>query len=111
VDDPILPLTVRAADVPSGWVLRVAGELDAATAPELLATFDGLPVHGSEVVVDIAEVSFIDSSGLRALLQLRQAAEATDRVLVVRRPARQAWRLLQLSGLTGLVAPDENASA
>ena len=111
MDEPIQPLTVRAADVPSGWMLRVAGELDAATAPDLLATFDGLPVQGDEVVVDIAEVSFIDSSGLRALLQMRQAAESTDRALVVRRPARQAWRLLQLSGLTGLLAPDENAPA
>jgi anti-sigma B factor antagonist len=111
VDDRVLPLSVRVSDVPSGWVLRVTGELDAATAPDLLAAFDGLPVQGQEVVVDMAAVSFVDSSGLRALVQLRQAAESTGRQLVVRRPARQALRLLQLSGLTELVAPDEAAPA
>jgi anti-sigma B factor antagonist len=107
VDDAIAPLTVRVSQLPSGWVLRVAGELDAATAPQLVATFQELPVHGSEVVVDIAEVSFIDSSGLRSLLLIRQETDATDRVLLLRRPARQAQRLLQMSGLTELLAPDE----
>jgi anti-sigma B factor antagonist len=107
VDDAIAPLTVRVSAAPSGWVLRVAGELDAASAPQLVAAFQELTPDGREVVVDIAEVSFIDSSGLRALLVIRQEAAATERILLVRRPARQARRLLQMSGLTELLAPDE----
>jgi anti-sigma B factor antagonist len=111
VDDAIAPLSVRVSEGPSGWVLRVSGELDTATAPQLVAGFQELAVLGHEVVVDIAEVSFIDSSGLRSLLLIRQEAEATDRALLVRRPARQARRLLQMSGLEELLAPDESESA
>lgn len=57
-------------------VVRPEGELDMATAPELDGQISEL--HGSgfgHVVVDLAGLTFMDSSGLRLLLQHSKAAE------------------------------------
>lgn len=52
-------------------VAHVTGELDTYTVPDARRVFDGLrATTGSEVVVDLREVTFLDSSGLGALIGL-----------------------------------------
>lgn len=58
------------------------------------------------VEIDMAEVAFIDSSGIRALLRLREAAGASGRRLRVRNPSSDVRRLLDLIGVTELLAAD-----
>lgn len=58
---------VRAETTPAGVVVvRVSGDLDLATAPTLEKVFAGRP-QGSRVVIDLAECTFLDSSGVRVL--------------------------------------------
>jgi len=47
----------------TGW--KLAGEIDAHTAPDLATALVQLP--DGDVVVDVADVSFMDSSGLNAM--------------------------------------------
>jgi len=56
-------------------VVTIRGRLDAATAPDLEAQLKTLLARGnSHIVVDMAEVTYISSSGLKVLLgALRQA--------------------------------------
>ena len=68
--------TVHLEEV--GGLLRgtVVGELDLLTEPELLAAF-GQALQATEAtatVLDLRQVGFIDSSGLRAVLQCRDRA-------------------------------------
>ena len=81
-------------------VVIVSGELDAATADRLAQHLKRSPAAR---VLDVSAVSFIDASGLRVLLA------ATDRNgerrLVLREPSRSVMRLLDITGLTGLLAP------
>jgi anti-sigma B factor antagonist len=51
------------------------------------------------VVIDLSGVGFIDSSGLRVLVEAHQRAEAEARRLVLSGPSRQVLRLLEISGL------------
>jgi anti-anti-sigma factor len=44
-------------------------------------------------------VSFIDSSGIRALISSQQAIEARSSVLTIRNPSPAVLRLFQLSSL------------
>lgn len=71
-------LTISTEDTEAGHVIKVGGELDLASAPQLsecLAEPGGDPAQ--PVVLDLSGVSFIDSSALRALLLSgRQLAEA-----------------------------------
>jgi anti-sigma B factor antagonist len=81
-------------------VLHQTGDLDAYTAPELRARLheatDGRARH---VVVDLADVTFIDSAGLGALVGAhRRMQEGGGRLSIVRPPPLVA-RAFELTGL------------
>jgi anti-sigma B factor antagonist len=85
------------ADVP---VLDVRGEIDVASAPELQDTLAGVIRTTPRIlVVNLAEVTFIDSSGLGVLIGAVKAMRASggDLRLVVTQP--HIIRLLELTGL------------
>ncbi|MFI0405623.1 STAS domain-containing protein [Actinomadura sp. 3N508] len=93
--------------------VTVVGEVDMATV-ELLRGYVGAVlagiVHGraaERVVMQVSGVSFIDAAGLGALVELRKRArrEGVRLLLVGVSPA--LWRLLRLTGLTGLAGPGE----
>ena len=69
---------------PSG--LRLRGEIDAHSATTLASHLDPLPVSTGDVVIDLSEVGFIDSSGLRVLVEAHQRAENEARRLVLQWP-------------------------
>ena len=80
-------------------VLAVRGEVDVDTAPELEAALTLLLRSGVDhLTVDVAGVTFIDSSGLYVLARAgRQAREKVG--LVVRNPGPHVGKVLSLSGL------------
>ena len=51
------------------------------------------------VLLDLNELSFVDSPGVSALLRARQEAEATGRRIVLRRPTAQLYQVFALVGL------------
>jgi anti-anti-sigma factor len=83
-----------------GSSVVVTGDLDAHTCPKLDAALDPLPGSG-DVEVDMSAVSFMDSSGLRALIGAHQTAESEERRVVVRKPSPPVARLIEVSGLSG----------
>jgi anti-sigma B factor antagonist len=64
--------------------VRVAGDLDHATAPQLRTALEEALVYARLVLVDVSDVSFMDSSGLRVILEASIGARSQDaRVLLV----------------------------
>ena len=62
-------LSITVAAGPGGEaVVSVSGELDIATGEELRDRLSQVLAHHGDVVVDLAGVTFLDCSGLRALL-------------------------------------------
>lgn len=62
--------SISLEELPLGsWVVRVTGELDLYTAPQLENELETL-IHGdaAHVLVDLSDVPFLDSSGLGVLL-------------------------------------------
>jgi anti-sigma B factor antagonist len=84
---------------PSSFTL--VGEIDAHSAPMLSERLDPLPHGDADVELDMSEVSFIDSSGLRTLIDVHQRAESDNRRLVLRAPSHSVVRLLEVAGLDG----------
>ena len=79
----------------------VRGEIDAATAPALTADLGRALATGSgPVEVDLSAVTFIDSSGLRALIIARHEAEAVGNTLRIVATSDVVSRLLEVTGLT-----------
>jgi len=72
-------LTIRAFEEPARHVLVLDGELDIAGAPAFEAAAARLRELGAvEILVDISDVGFIDSIGVRSILTVK-AACARDR--------------------------------
>jgi anti-anti-sigma factor len=86
-------------------VLHVAGEIDAATAPELRRRLGAAPVVS---VLDMRDVTFLDSSGITALLLADDERDGAEH-LTVRAPSVQVRRVLELTGLVERFGLDDTA--
>ena len=76
----------------------LTGEIDAHTAATVRDTLLPPPCSG-DLRVDVSGVSFIDSSGLRVLLEVHHALVHDLRRLVLIAPSRPLARLIEVAGL------------
>lgn len=97
-------MTVAAVG-PGRYLVRVQGDVDVDEALALMDTIVPLAGSGAEVDLDLDGVTFLGSSGLRAVATaLRAGQEAGGRVVVVA-ASRVARRVLELAGMALLLAP------
>jgi anti-sigma B factor antagonist len=80
------------------------GELDIATAPELVEMLARLRHYGHAVTVDLAEVTFMDSTGLTTLMDAHRQAESNGWSFSVRRPSPVVKRVFDLAGAGRLLS-------
>jgi anti-sigma B factor antagonist len=82
------------------------GTVDLAARPALLAALDGaIEETDGPFVVDLADVDFLDSSGLGVLVHARARLSRTDRRLTVYCPPGPTRRLIELTGVEELLFP------
>ncbi|MEU9110119.1 STAS domain-containing protein [Streptomyces xanthophaeus] len=82
-------------------IVHVGGEMDIDRAPllqEALRTLITQPDCPPDVVLDLTELTFCDSSGLNALLQARLTAVEHNRRIILHAPNQQVTKLLHLTG-------------
>lgn len=91
------PLTVSTSDENAVRRISAAGEIDISTAPILRSPLVEAVREAESVVVDLTEVTFMDSHGLRVLIEARVAAD--DKPFVVAAASPNVRRLINLSGL------------
>jgi anti-sigma B factor antagonist len=94
-------------------VVRVRGELDLSTAPELCGTVERTADNRC-LLIDLSELTFCDSTGLRALVgAVREIEINGGRAALVAPPGGAMDRVLQLSGLGEFlhVAPSVDVAA
>jgi len=80
-------------------VIVVHGDIDVAGGPILETAILGREGDGP-VVIDLGDVFFIDSSGLRSLLGASRRARARDMTVVLRNVGSEVMRLLEITGTT-----------
>ena len=82
-------------------VVHVSGELDLGHADRLSAALNDEPAGagGTPVAIDMSEVTFIDSTGVRALLQAKRRADDAGAAFALVAPSAPVLRVLQLSEL------------
>lgn len=80
-------------------VLTLCGELDSLAAMHLTECLERVDRRAAGLVLDMTGVSFIDSSGLRTLIQARQMFPDDPAALTLRAPQPSTTRLLELTGL------------
>ena len=90
------PFAVEVTSGASGSVVRLAGELDLATIPDLNAC---LAAVDADIVVDMAAVTFIDSTGLDGLIAAHEQAATRCCSFVLRSPTGQVAKVLRVTGV------------
>jgi len=93
--------TLHVHVAPDGAIVA-SGDIDVAGGPILDATIveQEATVGGRAIVIDLTDVTFIDSSGLRSLLAASRRAEERSSVIVLRSPSASVQRLLEITGTT-----------
>ena len=86
-------------------VLRPHGDLDVATGPTLKESITETLVAGDvHLVIDLADVEFIESTVLGALIGGRRRAEAVNGSLCLVWPDHQLLRVFEITGLDKVFA-------
>ncbi|MFN8051007.1 MAG: STAS domain-containing protein [Acidimicrobiales bacterium] len=94
--------SVETVEEMGSITVQATGEIDVATAPQIEAELIAAIEGGSAVTLDLSGVSFIDSSGLRALVTARQRAEEKGVAFSLAGRSPAVERLLQVTGLDGV---------
>jgi ABC-type transporter Mla MlaB component len=116
-DDGVLRITTT--DDPPG--LAIAGEIDETTYPGLVSALDKLTDGPAEIHVSLAQVSYCDLAGLRAIVRITGAesdraggsrADGSRRVVLhgVPRPLKTVLRIVGWDSIPGLALDQLDSS-
>ncbi len=79
--------------------LALAGEVDLSNADDVPAAIQSLAPQEGDLVIDVSELRFIDSTGVRVLLSLASERGQRGGNLVLERPEGVVRRVLGLMGI------------
>jgi anti-sigma B factor antagonist len=89
---------------PDGTVrVSLQGELDVASAPELVEALDELRQADTWFVLDLRKLQFMDSTGLRAVIRVSKQANARGHSLRVIRGNEIVHKVFELTGADAMV--------
>ncbi len=93
------PFEIRSEFDAATARLTVVGELDIATTPQLEEAARATIARGvRSLTIDLSELTFMDSSGLRRLIILDERASSEGWTLRLLKPAGPALTILTLTG-------------
>jgi anti-sigma B factor antagonist len=97
--EPTGPLRIRRARDELGVVLELGGELDLASAPALERELSEIEHEKpGRILIDLSDVSFMDSTGLALMLRAQQSAQTNGHQLCLRPGSPQVQRLFEITG-------------
>jgi len=91
-------------------VVRLAGRLDSQSAPALEAVLPARAQVERALVVDLADVPYVSSAGLRILLKSAKTAKASGAKLVLSGLAAPVREVFDISGFTALFTLRDTAA-
>ncbi|MFB6555891.1 STAS domain-containing protein [Streptomyces sp. NPDC056405] len=93
-------LTLHTHATAAGAVIELAGELDHNTAPDVRAALPDLELRvGQQLVLDLAGLTFCDSSGITVLIAARNHALAAGGTIALAAVPDRVSRIFRIVGL------------
>jgi anti-sigma B factor antagonist len=94
-------LTIHTNELSDGWTsLAVEGEIDLATVEDLQKAINGIADNGGKnLVIDLTGSSFMDSTGLKALVMASRRFDEEGRSFAIAVSGGPVSRLIDLSGV------------
>ena len=100
----MISITLSPRECDGRAVVALRGELDVASAASAAAALTAVAARAPELIVDLAGLEFIDSSGLAALVLARKRARQAGGDLLLAAPQDQVLRVLAAARLAGVFA-------
>ena len=100
--------TIESMRLQDGILLALSGELDLASVSAVDAELRRAEQAHGLIVVDLARVTFMDASGLAALIAADLRLRERHGCLAVVRASRQVARLFELTGAAGQLTMAED---
>jgi anti-sigma B factor antagonist len=97
----LLHVTVEPLEDAS--LVRVAGEVDVTTIPRLRRELDAARDEGVTVLLDLSDVTFMDSTGLHLLLEASRDSAGSEWGFFILRPSHVVQRLIAVSHTADLL--------
>lgn len=98
--EPDFAVVLRTPPLGQPALIEVLGELDSGTCEQLLETVENQVAAGARrLTLDLRQMSFIDSAGMRALIMIERMAEQRGVSLSVTPPPDDVTELLRMAGL------------
>jgi len=99
-DEPNSEFSIEERRLDGTVVLTLRGELDLVNAETVAARLDALRAAGEPVLLDLDALDFMDSSGLRVVLNAAEASDAGGWPFSVTHGPDQIRRLFESTGVT-----------
>jgi anti-sigma B factor antagonist len=96
---PVVSMDLSTRECDGQAVVALRGELDVADAASVAAALAAVAGRERAVIVDLAGLEFIDSSGLAALVFARKQARHAEGDLLLAAPQQQVLRVLTITRL------------
>lgn len=94
------------------YLVSLTGEMDIANAPEFTSRMGQLGVLGSRrVVVDLSGLTFLDSSGINALVSAAKAIEASGGEVALAAPTAHVSQVFEIVNLSEVVTIEQSVEA
>ncbi len=102
----------RVTRAEHGARCALSGELDLMTAPRLREEMRTLLAEAGvdEITFDLADLRFVDSSGIQALVDFRRELDARGATMAVARPQRTVRMVLRMMGLEDVLDASDDDS-
>jgi anti-sigma B factor antagonist len=115
LEDPVSPTPPDTFDVSldvhdSVTVMRLSGEFDLAGKDQFDRAVEQLPEKPGEVLLDLRGLEFIDSTGLRSIVELWHRSQAAGYALAVVAVPEPVGRLFKLTGLDEILPVVDDAA-
>jgi anti-sigma B factor antagonist len=96
--------TVERSDGGDRTTVTVRGDVDLGTVNALGQALEQATREGGQVVIDMTDVTFLDSTGVRVLVEAYRSAQRHGGVLYVRGARHWVARVLEVTGVARLLS-------
>lgn len=86
----------------SELIIRIKGSLDTNTSPEFEEILRGLESDIQRLILDLSDLEYISSAGLRAIFVADELYENKEGILI-RHPNDEVYEILEITGSTDLL--------
>jgi anti-sigma B factor antagonist len=96
-------LTCRTEERGEAVVLHPSGEVDLATVSSLYSMMKSAGEDGRHVVVTLNEITYIDSTGIKALLDVHRLLRQRSQRLVLADPTSMVRKVIEITALEKVI--------